>query len=186
MNARAPAASRWAGRGLVLVVTAVLSLNVIWIARHWEELRPVAAGDAAPPFDLPQLSREGRELSARVGLSTLRGRVLLIDFWASWCKPCRDSMPLIEELYQRYRDRGFEVVSIKTDGPNMGRASKAVRATTFAVVLDDEEEVAARYTVSNLPHLVLVDRHGVVRHVHRGGAGVDQLASQIEELLSEQ
>lgn len=175
--------ARWTGRALIAVAAAMLALNVAWVARNYELLRPLAAGDPAPAFELPRLSREGRALPERLALGKLRGRVVLVDFWASWCGPCRASMPTIERLYREYRERGFDVVSVKTDGPEMGAASRVIAATTFPIVLDPEGAVAARYKVVSYPHLVLIDRGGVVRFVHRGGTDKGELATQIERLL---
>ncbi len=182
MSGASRKSARWAGRALLALATAMLALNLAWVARNYELLRPLAAGDPAPAFELPRLSRSGQVLPERLAVESLRGHVVLVDFWASWCGPCRASMPAIERLYQRYRDRGLDVVSVKTDGPEMGAASKAVAATTFPMVLDQEGAVAARYRVVSFPHLVLIDRSGVVRFVHRGG-GEGELATEIERLL---
>jgi len=175
--------ARWAGRGLFAVALAIFALNLAWVARNYDQLRPIAPGDPAPLFELPRLAHDGKLVAAPLSLQSLRGSVVLVEFWASWCKPCRKSMPALERLYRRYRDDGFEVIAIKTDGPGMGKARSVAAATTFPMALDDEEEVAELYKVGTIPHLVLIDRAGVVRYVHRGGADEQLLASQVERLL---
>jgi thiol-disulfide isomerase/thioredoxin len=172
----------WAGRGLVAVIGALLAVNLVWVARNYDELRPIDAGDVAPPFALPEVDRSGELTGNRIALDDLRGQVVLLDFWAEWCKPCRKTIPHVEQVYRRYRDRGLAVVSIKTDGPDMGRATDIVAATSFPIVLDGGR-VADTYRVNTIPHLVLIDHLGVIRHVHRGGASAPALAGQVEALL---
>ena len=108
--------STWAGRGVLLVAALLLGLNAAWISRHWDALRPISAGDVAPTFALPQIDSEGH-LGAPVALEALRGKVVLVDFWATWCRPCIKSMPALERVYRRLRHRGFTVLSVNTDGP---------------------------------------------------------------------
>lgn len=179
------ARSRWAGRGLLGLLATILVVNLVWIARHHQALRPMTPGDLAPEFALARIDRKGAATGAELTLSSLRGRVVLIDFWASWCKPCRDAMPMLERIYRELNDRGFELVSIKMDGREMGNASVAIAATSFDLVVDDEL-TSARYKVTNLPHLVLVDRQGIVRTVHRGGRGASELRAEIIALIERQ
>ncbi len=172
----------WAGRGLLGLVATIFILNVVWIARHHQALRPMSAGDLAPGLSLPRIDHAGAATGGVVDLASLRGRVVLIDFWASWCKPCRDAMPMLEHLYRELHGRGLELVSIKMDGGDMGAAGIVIAATSFPLVLDDEL-TSARYKVTNLPHLVIVDRQGVVRAIHRGGSGASELRGQILRLI---
>ena len=158
-------ASRWAGRAAVSLGVAVLVMNLVWMGRNWADLRPVAAGDIAPPFSLPRLDQDGQ-----LALEDLRGNVVLVDFWATWCDPCIAAMPALERIYKRFQSQGFEIVSVNTEGP--GAAGKARRVArelglTFPIVSDDGY-VSSLYKVSTIPHLVLIDRRGVVTEVHRG------------------
>ncbi len=135
----------------------------------------------APGFVLPELGRDGELTGAMVDLGELRGRVVLLDFWAEWCGPCREALPWLGELQERFGDRGLTVLSVKTDGDDLGRAAKALRATRFPLVLD-EHGVAGRYQVTVIPHMVLVDRDGIVRGVYRGDSS--GLVKKIERLLA--
>lgn len=177
-------ASRWAGRAALSLGIAVLVMNLVWIGRNWASLRPVAPGDIAPPFSLPRLDQTGP-----LALEDLRGQVVLVDFWATWCDPCISAMPALERIYNRFHSQGFEIVSVNIEG--LETAAKARRVArdlgvSFPIVVDDGY-VAGLYRVSTIPHLVLIDRRGVVKEVHRGTSrGFEQhLAEEVSALTQQ-
>ena len=152
---------------------------------EWTGDRPPATQVTfqAPDFTLPTLSGE------KIRLSDLQGKVVLINFWATWCVPCRTEMPTIEELYQRYKERGLEVLAINLDllsTTGVEAFVKEVRVT-FRIVLDPSWATARAYRVVGLPTTYLVGRAGsvVVREVgERNWAdGVSRTA--VEGLLHE-
>lgn len=119
-----------------------------------------AAGSKAPDFDLKTLDGES------VSLSSLRGKVVLIDFWSTICDPCLKEMPELVQLYQARKDKGFVVLAIATDGPetvaNVSRVAKAENMV-FPVLLDTDTEVMNRYNPEGrLPFTEVIDRNGVV------------------------
>jgi peroxiredoxin len=126
----------------------------------------VSAGAAqAPAPDFTLKSDSGANLK----LSELRGEVVLINFWASWCGPCRQEMPLLSELHDKYKDMGFTVLGVNVE-ENSGDARKLLRdmPVTFPVLFDNDSKVSRQYDVVAMPSTVLVDRDGNVRYLHKG------------------
>ena len=117
----------------------------------------------APDFTLK--SNDGKNLR----LSEYRGQVLLINFWASWCGPCRQEMPLLEEIQQKYSKLGFTVLGINVD-KNSAQADKILNDIniSFPVLYDADGSVSKRYNVDAMPTTVIVDRNGNMRFLHRG------------------
>ncbi len=176
---------RGAGWAILAVAAVTLAVNAASVARNWASLRPIARGDAARPFALPRADGSGS-----VALEGLRGQVVLIDFWATWCRPCRASMPAIQRVYNRFRERGLEVVSVNIEGAEATDKALAFAGRmglTFPVVMDEPgpDSVATAYGASRIPYLVLVDHTGVVRAVHRGTSRnfEAELSSQVEGLI---
>ena len=127
---------------------------------------PVAAvdvGDAAPGFSLP--STDGRPIV----LEKLRGQVVYVDFWASWCAPCRRSFPWMSELQQRYGERGFTIVAINVD-KQRADAERFLQANAarFTVVYDPEGATPLAYAVAGMPSSYLIDRRGNVVEIEAG------------------
>lgn len=127
----------------------------------------VEEGALAPDFTLPGV----RPSDDTVQLSELQGRVVYVDFWASWCLPCLRSLPQINGLYEQYRDQGFEVVAITIDDP-VEDATEFLEdldvPLAYSVVLDATADVMDQYRVVGMPTSFLIDRDGVIRKVHKG------------------
>lgn len=121
------------------------------------------AGGEAPDFTLD--SREGNAVS----LAALRGQVVLVNFWANWCAPCRQEMPLLDALYRRYEPMGFTLLGINVE-PDSRLSERFLRDTpvTFPILFDTTEQVSKLYSVAAMPSTVIIDRKGVVRYIHHG------------------
>jgi peroxiredoxin len=123
----------------------------------------VGLQDSAPDFTLKSL--EGSNLR----LEEYRGQVVLLNFWASWCGPCRQEMPLLDRLHHRYEDTGFAVLGVNVEG-EAAPAQEIVDKTnvTFPILIDDGQKVSEMYNLQAMPSTVVIDRDGVVRYIHLG------------------
>ena len=139
-------------------------------------------GSAAPDFTLKSNSGENLKLSE------FRGEVVLINFWASWCGPCRQEMPVLDELHRQYKALGFTVLGVNVE-ENSSAARKLLKEVqvSFPVLFDNESVVSKQYDVIAMPSTVLVDRDGNMRYIHKGyKPGLeDQYLQQIRNLIRE-
>ena len=102
-------------------------------------------------------------------LQEQRGRVVMINFWATWCGPCRVEMPHLNRLYDKYRSAGFQLLGVNIDeDPAKAQALATKLGLQFPVLFDADKRVSKLYDLTTMPSTVLVDRDGRVRHVHRG------------------
>jgi len=131
-----------------------------------QDILPVAKykviklGDPAPDFQL-------RDLNGRlVTLSELRGKVVLLNFWATWCGPCRVEMPAMEQLYQTFSRKDLEILAVSTDaqGVAITRPFQQENHLTFPILHDVDFRVGLTYGARSLPMTFMVDRQGIVRH----------------------
>jgi thiol-disulfide isomerase/thioredoxin len=141
---------RWAmGLAAVLLASAASASDVVQ--------------GPAPDFALKTKS------GSNLRLSELRGEVVLLNFWASWCGPCREEMPLLDEIHQRYEPLGFTVLGVNVEEDS--RAAKALLEqipVSFPILFDSQSTVSKLYDVSAMPSTVLIDRDGNMRYLHRG------------------
>jgi peroxiredoxin len=136
----------------------------------------------APDFTLR--SADGRN----VRLDELRGQVVLVNFWATWCGPCREEMPRLNSLYEKYRKSGFVLLGVNIDDdPHTAIATALKLNVAFPVLLDTDKKVSKLYDLSTMPSTVVIDRDGKMRFQHRGyRAGVEgDYEQQIRGLLKE-
>ncbi len=117
----------------------------------------------APQFDLP--SRDGKD----VNLAQYKGQVVMINFWASWCGPCRKEMPLLDSIYRKYNKLGFVLLGVNVE-PDSNAANNWLKETpvSFPMLYDKESKVSQLYDVAVMPSTVFIDRKGNLRVIHRG------------------
>lgn len=133
----------------------------------------------APAPDLTAETVDGR----RVSLVDLRGQVVVLNFWATWCAPCRDEMPALEARYEKYKDQGLVVLAIDFDEPaDDVRAFADQLGLTFPVLLDPGATIQQLYRVRGYPTTYFVDRDGTIRVQHIGVMFEDQLDGYLTQL----
>ena len=152
---------------------------VLFVASTASALGP---GDAPPVIDM--LDQAGK----KVDLNELKGQVMLVDFWASWCGPCKQEMPVLEELHKKYSGQGLVIVGINIDSnPKKMANFLAGTPVSFRIVHDRKLAVAAKYEPNTMPSSYFIGRDGTIRYVHEGFHKKDaaELEARIKTLLAE-
>lgn len=135
------------------------------------------AGDKAPDIDLPALR------GGRVKLRELAGKVVVVDFWASWCEPCKRELPELEKLSRELAQKGVTVVAVNIDQERKNAAELAQKlGLTLPVALDPDGKVAEKYDPPKMPTSFVIDQRGVIRFVHAGYDGARDIARLRQEL----
>lgn len=123
-----------------------------------------------------------------IDLQALRGQVVYVDFWASWCGPCAKSFPFMNRLQNALQDKGLHIVAINVDEV-VDDAEQFLKnqPATFQVAMDSDSQCAKAFDVRAMPSTYLIDRKGIVRHVHLGfrESEADALEEQVNQLLKE-
>ena len=142
-------------RNRIAVIVAALTLSLPALAGP--------AGSPAPAFTLA--SRAGQDVS----LAQYKGQVVMLNFWASWCGPCRQEMPLLESIYKKYGKMGFTMIGVNVE-PDSNAANEWLKATpvSFPILYDRDSKVSKLYDVAGMPSTVIIDRTGKLRVLHRG------------------
>lgn len=139
------------------------------------------AGAKMPEIGLTDLA--GKPVNA----ASLAGKVVIIDFWATWCAPCREELPQLEKFHQKYGPKGLVIVGVSIDKEPGGiKDFLAKLKVTFPVVHDAGHQLAGKYSPPRMPSSYIVDRKGTVRYVHGGYRAGDaaEFEKQIQELLA--
>ena len=136
----------------------------------------------APNFTLKSLRGDNIKLSEH------RGEVIMLNFWATYCDTCKDAFPVLNDIYLKYRDKGFTLLSISTES-DLKKISNYMRGqqVAFPVLLDTTHEVSKKYEVAGLPGTYLIDRDGQLRYVHKDfkPGKEDEYRKQVRELMEE-
>jgi peroxiredoxin len=138
----------------------------------------IRPGQPAPDFGLPTLGGE------TVRLSDLKGQVVLVNLWATWCPPCKAEMPMINDFYQAHQEAGFTALmaNVQEEGSTV-RAFIEANGFTFPVLLDSQGELMRLYGVRGLPTTFIIDRNGQVRHIQTGAITQAELEMIVTPLL---
>jgi peroxiredoxin len=168
--------------GTLLIAAAVAITSILALVSGAPNSAPIGRGSPAPHFALPR-----SDGGPPVSLDDLRGKVVLVNFWATWCKPCEDEMPAMERLYRRLPRDQFELVAISVDdAPEPVEAFTRRLGLTFPIAMDVGQKVAAAWSTLRFPETLLVDHDGVVIERYVGAKAWDLPAyrARIERLLA--
>lgn len=158
---------------LVIVALAALVVTQLLIRKPGPSL---ASGEPSPPLVLPDL--EGRT----VDLAELRGKVVAVNFWATWCGPCREEIPELAEVWRAHRGRCFEILGVAEESARED-VVRAAPQIPYPVLLDERAAALEPWSVRGYPRTYLVDVDGKLRHVFEGGMGRAELEAAIRPLL---
>jgi cytochrome c biogenesis protein CcmG, thiol:disulfide interchange protein DsbE len=177
--------ARLAAQAVALAAVAGLLVLLVWKVATGEgsevpaRLEP-GKSVMAPEFELPRLDRGGT-----LSLASLRGKAVVVNFWASWCDPCREEAPLLEAAWKKYRSRGLVVVGVDYDDfSGDARAFARRNGMTYPLVQDKKKTTVSHYDVTGVPETFFVDREGrLVGELIAGPVEEQQLADNIELAL---
>jgi peroxiredoxin len=174
-----------------VISIAALLLSAGWIAITARYAPPGTGGRIPAPrqgFLAPDFTLEALD-GGSTQLSSLQGKAVLVNFWASWCAPCKSEMPAMQRVYQDYQDRGFTILAVNAtsqDSRQQAAAFASDNGLTFPILLDTEGKIAAQYQVRALPTTFFVDREGNIHDMLIGGPISEALMrAQIEQMLAE-
>lgn len=137
-------------------------------------------GSVSPDFQLPS-----RDLST-ISLAKFKGSVVLVDFWASWCAPCKKSLPWLNEMQAKYGSQGFSVIAVNLDADRADGEKMLSNSTLFKVAFDPDGKTPEKFGVSAMPSSYLIDRNGTITEIFRGFEESDKeiIEKRIRSLLS--
>lgn len=163
---------------LVLVLVAVVASLALSFRRDPQDIRTGTVGKPAPAFDLPQLGTDGR-----IALDSYRGRVVVLNFWASWCVPCKQENPALTRVWERYRMSEVVLLGIVYQDTTEAALDYTRRmGNTWPSVIDVEGRTAIAYGVFGIPETYFVGPDGVIAGRHIGPIDEETLIKGIEEL----
>jgi cytochrome c biogenesis protein CcmG/thiol:disulfide interchange protein DsbE len=139
-----------------------------------------ARGPKAPPINLDSLTTSGK-------VTVPAGKVVIVDFWATWCKPCEKSFPKLQELYVKYKANGLEIAAVSVDDDKKGitEFAKTHGGAKFPIGWDDGKKVAGAYKPESMPTTIIVDKEGNIAHTHKGyhDGEMDEIEREIKALF---
>jgi peroxiredoxin len=169
----------WVRRILFLVLLGLFAFALFQALNRENAGKPVV-GDEAPNFTLTNLQGE------EVDLKSLRGKAVMINFWGTWCPPCRSEMPAMQKMYEKYRQQGFEIIAVNIAETEVAVDSFAKRyGLTFPIWLDRDRDVVKQYKIGPLPSTLFLNREGIITDRVEGALDQARLEYYILKALNQ-
>ncbi|HLH53430.1 MAG TPA: TlpA disulfide reductase family protein [Verrucomicrobiae bacterium] len=160
--------------GRCLAPTLIAAIALAWAVPAFAGIK---TGDSFPDL-------AGFKLEGKLPDST-KGKVVMVDFWASWCEPCKQSFPAMEDLHKRYADKGLVIIAVNVDENRSDmEAFLKKNAATFTVVRDGGQKLVEKAGIATMPSSFLIDKDGKVRFAHTGFRGAETKKKYEEEIES--
>jgi len=153
----------WTGKDIILGIVVFVAIIALAVGAYsfWQARKspPVEEGSQAPNFTLPLMN------GGEVSLDDYKGKVVLLNIWATWCNPCREEMPSMESLYQSMKGKPFEILAASIDTRGSTDVEPFVKklGLTFPVLLDSDKKVNNMYQATGVPESFIIDKNGIVR-----------------------
>jgi len=166
----------------VVVLAILLSAIIFALISNFQKDRSIyKPGDKAPDFTLQQVNKSN-ELET-VQLSDFEGKGVMLNFWATYCKPCEEEMPYMQELYPEYKDKGIEIVAVSLDVSELV-IDKFIDKydLTFAIPHDTKGETRDLYKVTNIPSTVFINPDGTISEIVDGALSLDRLENYFQQI----
>lgn len=174
-HARSSTALIVMGVGIFLII---FSLVAYFRSSRSTGIQPPQLNQSMSDFELSNLE------NSWVSLSDYRGKVVLINTWATWCPPCRAEMPDLNAFYNQYKDRGYEVLAINAgEAPKLARDFAAEYSLDFTVLVDPDYRVMDAMKINTFPTSIIIDRNGIIRDIRVGVHTPETLANSILPLI---
>lgn len=165
------------------MVVAALAAGFALVPRLTAGCTRTTGDEDAPAFTAPIVANAPEPDQKTFSLAAVRGRPVLIDFWATWCGPCQAESPIIDGVSRRFKDRGLVVVGVNTsDEPGLAEAFARRKGLTFPILFDERNRVASQFRADTLPTLVVISKAGkivAVRHGLTSESDLDRLVRSV-------
>lgn len=171
--------------GVLAVLAALFGFGLLRGSPD-RDIKSVLVGKRAPAFDLPLYDRYQPEYGTSFALADHVGQPLVVNFWASWCLPCYDEAPVLQEFWEAYQQRGVQFIGIQTqdrDRRDEGRSFLSQFSLSFPNGIDNDSAISVDWALYGVPETYFIDRNGVIAFRHIGPVTADVMTEHLEALL---